>query len=234
MTCFGGCMKRQFCCFLFIIFVLNFSFSGDIAVFKDLGFSQDGKSYAFAQYGVTDKDYIPYGEIYTINIAENEYIPKGVFRKTDSSFKNGEAVYTHLAEKNKDFLAKYKFTPISLEDTLYINSGTKTSSDAIRFKDFSSTETIYYNIKLVPFIEGKGLNCYSSFYIIIEKQDETGKTLAKKVAGTPSVKRKGVSNYSIETIYHNAESNNFIFIVEKQIQTDSGVSVRYMAEALEF
>ena len=227
-------MKKQFCCFLCIFLMGSFCFSGDIAVFKDLGFSQDGKSYAFAQYGITDKDFVPYGEIYTIDIAKNEYIPKGVFKKTAASFKNGEEIFSHLAEKNKAFLAKYKFSPISLDDTLYISSGTKKNSASIRVKDFSSTENIYYNINLVPFVEGKGKNCSSSFYIVIEKQDENGKTLAKKVAGTPSVKRKGVSGYAIETIYHNPKNNNFIFIVEKQIQTDSGISVRYMAEALEF
>ena len=55
------------------------AFAGDVAVFEDIGFSKDGKTYFFGEYGKTDKKFIPYGEIYGVDVAKNEYIPGKVF-----------------------------------------------------------------------------------------------------------------------------------------------------------
>ena len=42
--------------------------AGDAAVFDDIGFSADGKTYLFGQYGKTDVNYKPWAEIYTVDV----------------------------------------------------------------------------------------------------------------------------------------------------------------------
>ena len=57
--------------------------------------------------------------------------------------------------------------------------------------------------------------------------------MTKKV-GTPSITRKGVSNYKIERIFCDKSERNLIFVIEKMFEDDSGISIRYMVEAAQF
>ena len=43
-------------------------FAGDAAAFVDLGISSDGRTYAFGEYGKTDRQFQGYAEIYTVDI----------------------------------------------------------------------------------------------------------------------------------------------------------------------
>ena len=93
-------MKRAIIAGL-IFFVAGISFAGDAAAFKDIGFSDDGKIYVFGQYGMTDVKFRPYAEIYAVDVAKNEYIPGGVFKKIEAkSEKNGKEVYDNLCAQH--------------------------------------------------------------------------------------------------------------------------------------
>ena len=70
--------KIVICSFLFLTSLRVFA--GDAAVFHDIGFSKDGKTYVFAQYGRTDRRYEAWAEIYTVDVAANDYVAGGVFR----------------------------------------------------------------------------------------------------------------------------------------------------------
>ena len=63
--------------FVCSVFMLS---AGDVASFVDLGFSEDGKSYVFGQYGRTDKKFQGWAEIFQVDIAKNDYVDKGIFR----------------------------------------------------------------------------------------------------------------------------------------------------------
>ena len=76
----------------------------DVAEYADLGFSPDGKYFVFAQYGVTDKDFEPYAEIYTVDVAKNDFLKNGIYKVnpgTIKSVKSGFAVFEDLYNKNK-------------------------------------------------------------------------------------------------------------------------------------
>lgn len=231
----------------FVLFslILTLSFStlaaGDVASFVDLGFTEDGKYYFFGQYGKTDKNFQGYAEIYQVDIAENDYVDGGVFKIAPSAVtanKNGQEVYEALEAKSYYYLKNYKYEKANIDHVLYIlDDVNKTGTDEIVFTDFrgSNIETPdSYHIRLVPTISGLGKNVKSSFYITLVKKDYEGNTISEKKVGTPSIARKGVSNYKIERIFCDNEERNLIFIIEKMVQDDTGVSIRYMIEAAKF
>ena len=106
----GGNMKKLILCFILILSMCLSVFAGDVAEYTDLGFSPDGKYFVFAQYGVTDKDFEPYAEIYTVDVAKNDFVKNAVVKSLPGkvkSVKSGLAVFEELYNKNKSTLEKY-------------------------------------------------------------------------------------------------------------------------------
>jgi predicted secreted protein len=52
-------------------------FAGDVASFVDLGFSEDGRIFMFAQYGVTEGSLKPWAEMRIVDIRSNNFVPGG-------------------------------------------------------------------------------------------------------------------------------------------------------------
>ncbi|MCR4940498.1 MAG: DUF2259 domain-containing protein [Treponemataceae bacterium] len=231
-------MKRV----LFLVFSFCFFcgtlFAGDVAVFDDIGFSADGKTYLFGQYGTTDKTFCGYAEIYAVDIESNSFKTNGIYRTNATEAtagKSGASIYDSLKKKNAAWLDSWKSTPAELSEVLYIRPyNTKAAEDEVLVRDFehsSSANTIQYSFKLMPYKEGTGASIYSSFYITVEKRDSAGKLLGKTVAGSPDVKRRGISGYAIEKIMCDKTGTKFVIVIEKISEEENAApSVRYMVE----
>jgi len=213
-------------------------FAGDVATFVDCGFSADGKYYVFGQYGKTDKKFQGWADIYQVDIEKNDYVSKGVFKIKPSavtSDKSGLEVYESLEAKNFYYLKDLNCEKPNADQGLYILEDIKkTGTDEIVFTDFRSSEIENqdtYHINLVPTVKGSGKNVKSSFYILLEKKDSEGNIILNKKIGSPDIVRKGVYNYKIERIFCDKSGQNLIFVIEKMIEDDTGVSIRYMIEA---
>lgn len=213
------------------------AFAGDVAEFKDLGFSEDGKIYFFAQYGVTDRTFQGYAELYAVDVCKNAFVPDGIFRIQHSSAtsgKNGTAVYNQLAEKSGWFLKKYNPQPVSMDSVLYLRSyADKQPGAEIKFKDFENSTVdnpVWYYLTLVADTEKSNGTISSSFFIAVEKKDSAGSIISRKTAGNPQYKRAGVLGYRIEKVFFEQKNKNLVIIVEKQIEDKNGASIRYMAE----
>lgn len=216
-------------------------FAGDVATFVDCGFSADGKYYVFGQYGKTDKKFQGWADIYQVDIEKNDYVDGGVFKIKPSavtSDKTGLEVYESLEAKNFYYLSKLKCEKPNMDHVLYIlDDVNKSGTDEIVFTDFRGSDIENqntYHIKLIPTVKGSGKNVKSSFYINLEKKDSEGNIITSKKIGSPDIVRKGVYNYKIERILCDKSEKNLIFIVEKMIEDDTGISIRYMVEATKF
>ena len=66
---------------------------------------------------------------------------------------------------------------------------------------------------------------------MIEKQDADGNVITRQKVGSPDIKRKGITNYKIERIFCDNSGKNLIFVIEKTLEDDTGISIRYMVEA---
>lgn len=231
-------MKKNFA-FTFFLFVSTYIFAGDAAVFKDIGFSEDGLTYIFAQYGKTDKKYEAWAEIYTVDIVSNDFRRGEVYKKSPARSTvsvSGKKAYEDLYAASKSKFSKYSCIPYSAENLLYVRqSDEKGAAEEIVFKDFDNSfgdNEVYYKIKLVPTYEGRGSAVQSKFYISLRKTDSRGDVLLSKTLGTPDFKRKGITNYRIDRIFSDESGKSLIFVIEKTLEDDTGVSIRYMVEAI--
>lgn len=212
--------------------------AGDVATFVDKGFSEDGKYYVFGQYGRTDKKYQGWAEIYQVDIAKNDWVDGGVFKINPTAVtadKAGVDVYQSLEGKNYYYLRNLNCKVANADQVLYIlDDVNKTGTDEIVFTDFNNSTVDSpntFHIQLIPTINGKGKSVKSSFYIWVEKKDADGNTISKTKVGSPDVVRSGISNYKIERIMCDPSQTNFIFVIEKIQEDDTGISIRYMVEA---
>ena len=234
-------MKKLIICLTMILSLCLSVFAGDVAEYTDLGFSPDGKYYVFAQYGVTDKDFEPYAEIYTVDVEKNDFVKNGIYKVNPGSVKSvksGFAVFEELYNKNKANIDKYCGEKATLDTTLYLRGPeSKSSSEEITFKDFiNSTEEneIFYTINLVKHVSGKGKTLKSSFFIGVEQKDASGKIISRKVVGNPDFERDGVCDYVIRRIVADKSGKSIVFEIEKQIEDSKGTSFRYMVETFMF
>lgn len=211
-------------------------YAGDVAAYDDIGFSADGKTYIFGQYGITDKTFQGYAELYAVDIDSNQYVSSGVFRTQPSAAtagKGGREVYDDLLSKNSAWLSKWEASPAGIMNTLFMrNDEAKNVTDPIIVNDYEHSENgLYsYSFTLVPFVQGKGDSAVSSFYINVEKKDADGNVVTKLVAGSPDVKRKGITGYAIDKIMCSADGTSFVIVVEKFSEETAAPSVRYMVE----
>lgn len=221
-------------CFALITF---FAFAGDVAEFKDLGFSDDGTKYSFAQYGIQDSSFQAWAEIYVVDIPTNNFVKNGVFITNPSpqtASKTSITTFIELYDKNKSFIEKYAKKPASIDKTLYIRANeTKDPGETIYFKDLeriTAKEQVAYSLQRVIQKEGSGKNMESSFYILLEKKDANGNFISSQKIGTPQLKRKAVLDYTIERVFVDESGKNLVIIVEKKIYDEKGASIRYMVE----
>lgn len=220
-------MKKTILGILTFCFFSLAIFAGDVAVFYEIGFSEDGKNYIFAEYGKEDKKFVPYGEIYTVDVAKNEFVSGKVYKSKDKSFtKPSKMLFEELYAKNYSEINKFGCYIPQPEDVLYVmEEEAKGAVDEIVFKSFEESEYTYH-VKLVPtFYTGK-----SSFYIDVKVFDKNENLKLSYQAGTPSVKRPNVTKYRIVRIASSKDKQSIVFVVEKTIEDASGVSVRYMVE----
>ena len=234
-------MKKSVVCCLFLALGLSVLSAGDVATFVDKGFSEDGKYYVFGQYGKTDKKFQGWAELYQVDIAANDYTDNGVFKTKPSAVtagKNGRDVYEALEGKSFYYFKDLKCETANIDHVLYIlDDVNKTGTDEIVFKDFRSADlenADVYHIKLYPTVNGSGKNARSSFYIMLEKRNAAGEIIMSRKIGSPSINRKGVTNYKIERIFCDKSEKNLIFVIEKMMEDDTGTSIRYMVEAARF
>ena len=233
-------MKKILACAFLLLSSVVCVFAGDAAAFCDIGFSEDGKVYIFGQYGKTDKDYQAWAEIYTVDVAKNDFIKNDVFKTLPSastSSISGKDAFDRLYSNVEWKLAKYNCKTVDVSTLLYVkNDESKKSTDEIVFKDYDGlmgSGSIFYHVTLVPTYRGKDKNCKSSFYINVETKDEDGKVLSCIKVGTPSVKRDGITSYTIEKIFTDKSGRDLVFVIQKILEDDNGISIRYMVETAE-
>ena len=230
-------LMASFAAFVFALTVFPV-FAGDAAVFQEIGFSEDEKTFIFGQYGMTDMDFEPWAEIYVVDVEKNDYVAGEVYKtsKIKVHADSGKKAYQELSDKCEWKLAKYKAKPSSVENLVYVrDKESKLPTDEIVFKDYensSAEKSEYYHFKLIPSFSGKGENVLSSYYIDLQKKDGEGNVIYKKIVGNPDIKRKGVSSYKIVRCFSGKSGQNLVFIIEKTFEDKSGTSIRYMVETV--
>jgi predicted secreted protein len=218
------------------VFGASILWAGDTASFVDLGFSPDGKTYMFAQYGVESKSLKPWADLFVVDVPRNNFVSGGRVSYTHDSAviagQDGSGALYRIIARNAALADQYSVSFLRQGQPLYIalDNDALSAGETIEFRDFESGSS--YRANLVPYIEGTGANLKSSFYINLEKWNTASNGAAKTyTVGTPQLKRPLVASYKIKKVMIAPKDGSIIFVIEMKKQTENGSDVRYMVEA---
>ena len=224
-----------------IIFLLSLSvlWAGDVAVFVDLGFSPDGRTYMFGQYGVLAPPSLrPWAELYVVDVAYNNFVQNGRVSHTENAPINagqdGSGTLYRLLASNSSLATRNNINHQNQGLPLYISrdANPPARGERIEFRDFVSGRS--FTAQLIPTITGTGQNVRSSFYINLEVRSSNGQTRAYTV-GTPSITRQRIEQYNIKRVFLDSTGTSIVFVIEmKRVADDNSHDIRYMVEVLRF
>jgi predicted secreted protein len=211
--------------------------AGDSAVFVDLGFSPDGKTYMFGQYGVLLPSLKPWAELFVVDMNTNDFVSNGKASYTQDNAiqagQDGSGILYQLLGKNTNLSSRYNINFQNQGQPLYIsrNENPPECGETIEFRDFISGK--YYIARLIPTINGTGMNTRSSFYIDLSVTSLDGQTRNYTV-GTPSISRQRILSYNIKKVLIDSAGKSIIFVIEMKRAAENSFDIRYMVEAVRF
>ena len=234
----GNSMFLKKSIFFIIFFLLAYVFvlwAGDTAVFVDLGFSPDGRTYMFGQYGVLSPSLRPWADLYVVDVNNNNFVPDGrITRTQDSAIRagqDGSGVLHQLVSENSALTSRYQINFQNQGLPLYISrdENPPVNGERITFRDFLSGNS--YTARLIPAVTGSGFNVSSRFHIALDVILENGNTKSYTV-GSPNLVRQGIAQYNFKRVLIDAGGRSIIFIIEMRRAAENGFDIRYMAEAV--
>jgi predicted secreted protein len=227
--------KTVFVIILIFSMCVSALWAGDAAVFVDLGFSPDGRTYMFGQYGVLSPSLRPWAELFVVDVASNNFVQNGRAAFTDSgpirAGQDGSGTFHRLLSDNSNIASRYGINFQNQGLPLFIsrNENPPERGERIDFRDFISGKT--YRAELIPSINGSGQSIRSSFYINLEVRSQTGQARNYTV-GNPGIVRQKIASYNIKKVFIDANGGSVIFVIEMKRVAENGYDIRYMVEAL--
>jgi predicted secreted protein len=210
--------------------------AGDTASFVDLGFSPDGRTYMFAQYGVRSGTLKPWADMFVVDVAKNEFVSGGKISYTHdtpvSAGTDGSGAFYRLVSRNTAIADRHGVNFLRQGIPLYIALDADSGSpqgESIDFRNFE--RNLSYKARLVPSTEGSGSGLKTSFYIRLEETNASGGQKTYTV-GNPGIKRPLIATYKIKKVIVAPEGNSIIFVIEMRKQVAGGYDTRYMVETL--
>lgn len=202
-------------------------FAGDVATFVNLGFSPDGKFFAFGQYGYYDGSGFPYGEIFIIDVTKNDYVSGGVIKET---IEHGEVDDVESISSYQAFLSAHaKAAPILNEKQIIIrrpgierNAGK--DSNTISWKESGKARSATLNLKKHPSDPTDAYGDRASFNIRFTSQ---GKSFT---LGNIKRIRPAVFHYALPKVITSKNGKAVVCIVEKKNFSFEGPDTRFMVE----
>jgi predicted secreted protein len=207
--------------------------AGDTASFVDLGFSPDGATYMFAQYGVQSGSLKPWADLFAVDVPRNNFVPGGKISFVHNSpvvpGTDGSGAFYRVIAKNASLAEKYGITFLLPGQPLYIALDETGSGESVEFRDFEAGTSFKATIN--SHVEGSGASLKSSFYITLERTTKGG---AKKTytVGTPDLKRPLVSSYRLYKVMAAPGDGSLIFVIQMKKREGDSIDIRYMVEAL--
>jgi predicted secreted protein len=220
-----------------VIFFTGISalWAGDTAVFVDLGFSPDGRTYMFGQYGVQSPSLRPWANIYIVDVARNNFVSNGRVSFTQNTpiraGQDGSGVFHQLLSNNTNLINSHNINFQNQGLPLYIsrNPNPPPNGERITFRDFLAGNR--YDAQLIPTITGSGQNVRSQFHINLSVTSSNGQ-VRNYTVGTPGFVRQGIAQYNFKRVIIDANGGSVIFVIEMRRVVANGFDIRYMVEAV--
>jgi predicted secreted protein len=222
---------------LFAVLMLAAAFfqlhAGDVALFENLGFSEDSRYFLFGQYGIGSENGRAYAELYAVDIEKNRFLPSGVLQKVyQDRLTPGQtgagALYMALQEF-RPVVERYKFNHLANGRLVYLLMNGEEPQERLEFRDFQRGDR--FVVDLIQHQYGTGKDISSSFHLAVAITDKAGATRSFMV-GHPDFKRKGVLEYKIKQTFFSPDEKGLVFVIEREELDTVGSNIRYMVETL--
>jgi len=220
---------------IFVLTCVSALWGGDTASFVDLGFSPDGRTYMFGQYGVLSQSLKPWAEVFVVDVRSNNFVQNGKISFTQNSpikaGQDGSGVLYQLINNNSGFVNRYGINFQNQGLPLYIarDENPPMNGEIIDFRDFVSGKS--YRAELVSTVFNSGSSISSSFYINLESRSPNGQ-VKNYTVGNPQIKRPQTASYNIKKVLIDADGESLIFVIEMKKIAENSHDIRYMIEAL--
>ena len=230
-------MKKLLSLILLITAFSTAVWAGDLATFINLGFSDNSRYFMFGEYGIDGKSSLPYAEVYTVDVHENQFTPRGVNRETftitPQAGQNGMGalltILHSLAGKPDDPVTRYQINHMKPGRLVYLLVNGQTPRSQIDFRDFGFGNS--YRVILDQSSFGTGRDISSAFHINLTVTDRGG-NVTPYIIGLPNYKRPGVKTYRLKQVIFSPDESSLVFVIEKEMVSDDGVNFRYMVETV--
>ena len=207
--------------------------AGDIANFVNLGFSEESSYFMFGVHGVDTDSGKPYAEIYTVDVKANKFINGGVkkdsYAATLQPGQDASGAFYNLLEQTGPVSKKYGINHLKPGRLLYLLVNGAAIKESLEFRDFNNGTV--YKVKLSQNRKDQNGQIKSAFHIELAATLKDGRTKTFTI-GTPELYREKVFEYRIRQIVLSPDEKNLVFLIEKDVDTPKGKSVRYMVETV--
>jgi len=229
-------LKKNVIFYIFIFFTsVSVLWAGDTAIFVDLGFSPDGRTYMFGQYGVLSPSLRPWADLFVVDVAGNVFVQNGRVTHTQESAiragQDGSGILHQLVSSNAALTSRHGINFQNQGLPLYISrdANPPARGEQISFRDFLTGYS--YSAQLVPVISGSGQNITSRFHISLTSTSPDGQTKTYTV-GAPNFVRQQITQYNIKRVLIDGTGSSIIFVIEMKRVASNGFDIRYMVEAV--
>jgi predicted secreted protein len=213
------------------LFLLSlFLWAGDTAVFVDLGFSPDGKTYMFGQYGVQPDTLRPWADLYVVDVASNSFVPGGrinyVHNDSVTASHDGSGALYRVIARNTALADRYNIGYLFQGQLFYVSieNGVPPDVETIEFPvGLSYKATLTSNVR-----DPAG----ASFSISLERKTSDG-AVRRYSVGNAGIRRPGVVSYKISRVIASPRNDALIFVIEMRRKNSGGsTDIRYMVETV--
>jgi predicted secreted protein len=227
-------MIRRFALALLFILVAIFAAAGDIAMFENLGFSQDARVFLFGQYGIDARTSAPFAEVFAVDVPSNSFVSGGKLTSetaTDSGEveplslgQDGRGALFQLVGEARDLIQRYDVNHLNNGRPIYILVDGDQPKQRIAFRDFNTNTR--YEFVLNQEQNSVGDSVEASFHIELTVTDSEDRTWSSTI-GRPGYYRSDIQQYRITQVLLSPDENALVIVVEKKT---AGGSIRYMVE----
>jgi len=223
-------MNRKFMLIAALFFLSALLWAGDTAVFVDLGFSADGRTYMFGQYGVQPDTLRPWADLYAVDVPSNNYVPGGrinyVHDRAVAAGHDGAGAMYRLIARNSALADRYNIGYLLQGQLLYVSIENGVPWESIEFRNFE--RAVSFTASLTSNMRDAG---GASFFIRLERRNSDGSTRSYTV-GNPGTKRPGVVSYRIHKVLASPNNDALVFVIEMKKQSGGSTDIRYMIETV--
>jgi len=202
----------------------------DTASFVDLGFSPDGRTYMFGQYGVQSDTLRPWADVYVIDIASNNFVPGGrinyVHSESVRAGHDGSGALYRVIARNTALADRYNIGFLLQGPLFYVSvdNGMPADTETIEFPVDLSCRAVLTG----SFRDPAG----SSFSINLERKTGDG-SVRRYTVGNAGIRRPGILSYKISKVISSPRNDALVFVIEMRKKNSSGsTDISYMVETV--